>query len=169
MALYVIKETDVWEVRCIYRHSDIPNRIAQGQLKGVPLKSGRPDSRNKQPDGTVSEIYSWIDPVTNEQIAETHQYTRPDGTIGGSGQLDPKKVLWNGVLVIAYSGKDRTKRDLCNAIPDWPIGKAWARRLYGWYRRKCCMKLGPVGDAALAVRRTPQFLKILEILNLRAA
>lgn len=114
-------------------------------------------------------MVSWIDPLTNEQVAETHQYTRPDGSVGASGRIDPKKILWNGELVVAFSGKDRVKRDLCNAIPDWPFGRGWVRRLYGWYRRKCCKELGPAGDAALAARRSPQILKALEILKLRAA
>lgn len=167
MVVYPKRETDVWEVRCVFKHSDIPHRIAQCQLKPTTLR--RHKANSKQPPGTMTEIIRWDDPVTNEQIAETHHYTLPNGEIGGSGELDPKKVLWNGVLVVAYEGRDIVKRDLCTALPTGPFGWGWVRRLYGWYRKQCCRELGPEGDAALAAKRTPQILWALNVLGIRCA
>jgi hypothetical protein len=38
----------------------------------------------------------------NNEVARVHQYLRPDGTIGGSGRPDPKKVLYlyQGILYL---------------------------------------------------------------------
>lgn len=160
------RETDVWEVRCYYRHSDIPERIAQGELTRFLVRRHPAGKKNKQVPGTMTEIFGWKDPATNEQVAETCQYTRPDGTLGGSGELDPKKVLVSGVLVVAYEGKERVKRDLVAILPEAPFGRCWAARLYGWYRKKCCRELGPEGDAVLAAKRTPQIVRVLNFLRL---
>lgn len=148
--------TDVWEVRCWYRHSDIPEKIRQGQLQRITIRRYQP--RSSLAKGGWTEIFGWVDPTTNEQVAETHQYTLPDGSIGASGEPDPKKVLLNGTLIVAYEGKDRISRDPSALFPSW--GRGWMQRVYGFYRRYCCQKLGPEGDAHLAARRTPQLRRL---------
>lgn len=49
-----------------------------------------------QPPGTRSQIVSYRS--GGLEVARVHQYVRPDGTLGGSGKPDPKKLLLNGVL-----------------------------------------------------------------------
>lgn len=167
MVVYPKRETDVWEVRCIYRHSDIPKRIQQGLLKGKEIRKYPP---KKGPGkGGFTVITQWIDPVNNEQVAETCHYLMPGGKIGASGELDPKMVINNGMLVVAYQGNERAKRDLGSVMPSAPFGRSWIPRLYGWYRKRCCKKLGPDGDAALALKRTPQILKAMSAFGLCAA
>jgi hypothetical protein len=131
-------------------------RIRQGQLIPKLIRRNKPKSVASR--GGYTEIFGWYDPATNEQVAETHQYTLPDGTIGGSGEIDPKKVLWNGVLIEAYQGKDLIKRDPCFLFPEWRQG--FIRRMYGSYRKYCCRKLGPEGDAKLAAWQTPTLRKL---------
>ena len=53
--------------------------------------SSRPaPARAGQPPGTRSVMFS----ITNrgEQVAMAHAYVLPDGTLGGSGLLDPKTI-----------------------------------------------------------------------------
>jgi hypothetical protein len=40
----------------------------------------------------------------DDQVALVHQYLRTDGSLGGSGRPDPKKVLKDGVLYILELG-----------------------------------------------------------------
>jgi len=44
-------------------------------------------------------MISYLDPHGRE-IARVHQYLRKNGTLGGSGRPDPKKLLHNGVLYV---------------------------------------------------------------------
>lgn len=46
---------------------------------------------------TRSQILAYEDPP-GKQIAVVHQYLRPDGTIGGSGRPDPKRLMVNGIV-----------------------------------------------------------------------
>ena len=39
--------------------------------------------------------------ANGQQIAVVHQYLRPDGCLGASGQRDPKKIFFKGVLYVA--------------------------------------------------------------------
>lgn len=50
-----------------------------------------------EPFCTHSQMVSYLDAEGNE-VARVHQYRRPDGTLGGSGKPDPKKLIVNGVL-----------------------------------------------------------------------
>ncbi len=56
-----------------------------------------------QPVGTKSQMVVYLD-SNDDQIALVHQYVRPDGTLGGSGRPDPKKVLKEVVLYILELG-----------------------------------------------------------------
>lgn len=149
--------TDVWEVRCWYNNSDIPSRIQQGQLDRKLVRRYQPKNGPAK-GGGWTEIFGWYDPITNQQVAETCNYLLPDGSMGGSGELDPKKVLVNGILIVAYEGKDRIARDPGNLFPNW--GHGLMPKLYGRYRKRCCRKFGPEGDANLAARQTPRLRKL---------
>lgn len=50
-----------------------------------------------QAPGTRSQLISYR---TEEgfELARVHQYLRPDGSLGGSGRPDPKRVLFGGIL-----------------------------------------------------------------------
>jgi hypothetical protein len=50
-----------------------------------------------EPQGTMSQIHDYIDGSGNK-IATIHKYRRSDGTVGGSGLLDPHSLLIEGVL-----------------------------------------------------------------------
>ena len=50
-----------------------------------------------EPPGTRSQIVQSYD-TAGQRIALVQYYLRPDGTLGGSGEPDPKMLLEGGVL-----------------------------------------------------------------------
>jgi hypothetical protein len=51
----------------------------------------------KEPTGTRSQMLLHYD-VDGKPIALTHRYLRPDGTLGASGQPDPKVIVIDNVV-----------------------------------------------------------------------
>jgi hypothetical protein len=81
-----------------------PVRLRPVRLSSTAVKEHLADpQRSGQPHGTLSQIVIYID-ASDLQVALVHQYLRPDGTLGGSGRPDPKKVLTDGVLYILELG-----------------------------------------------------------------
>ena len=76
------------------------DRIASGQIHIIVLRGAERHPSPmlaREPYCTRSQEISYIDPVTNEEVARAHRYLRPDATIGASGLPDPKRVSINGV------------------------------------------------------------------------
>ncbi|MGD0167012.1 MAG: hypothetical protein ABSC51_06960 [Gaiellaceae bacterium] len=66
-------------------------------LPGV-IEDGHPSpERSNEPFCTRSQRLLYRDEHGNK-IAQAHQYIRPDGTIGASGQPDPKLILYEGTV-----------------------------------------------------------------------
>jgi len=57
-----------------------------------------------EPPGTMSLIKEWYcyneSTERTELLAAVHYYQRPDGTVGGSGKMDPKTLLVDGTRYI---------------------------------------------------------------------
>ena len=65
----------------------------------VATESSRPAPESAgQPPGTLSETVWYFDLQLN-RIAFVHQYRLPDGTLGGSGLPDPKRILLNNEIL----------------------------------------------------------------------
>ena len=39
---------------------------------------------------------------TGTEVAACHRYLQPDGTLGASGEPDPKRLVMDGVLYVAW-------------------------------------------------------------------
>jgi len=77
----------------MFNNSTIPSQIKSGELRQELKWQGHPSPpRPNLPHCTHSEILSFWD-RKGKLVAMCHQYLRPDGTIGGSGKPDPKRVL----------------------------------------------------------------------------
>jgi hypothetical protein len=63
------------------------------------IREGKAAPDSGQQPGTRSQVIAYLD-GNGKQVAIVHQYVRPDGTLGGSGRPDPKKLLHNGVLYV---------------------------------------------------------------------
>jgi hypothetical protein len=51
--------------------------------------------KSRQVPGTRSKVYKYFDGY--EAVMVLHCFERPDGTLGGCGKMDPKRLLADGV------------------------------------------------------------------------
>jgi hypothetical protein len=86
------------QLRKLFNDGQIVQKAKTGTLSVRVTKDAHPSPpRADEPLCTRSQILAYHDHDGNK-IAEAHQYLRPDGTIGASGQPDPKEILHDGVL-----------------------------------------------------------------------
>jgi hypothetical protein len=92
------------EIRRRFNDGQYWERLLTGEFRSFLAKSVHANPQiSGQPYCTRSEMVSYLDSQDNE-IALVHQYLRPDGTVGGSGRPDPKRIFEGGVLYV-YIGK----------------------------------------------------------------
>ncbi len=106
-----------------------------------------------QDSGTIIEILRIIDNATNLEVAEVNRFIKTDGTIGASGELDPAYIVVRGVAFRRFRGPDKFRREPELLLPAFRNGIL--RRAYGWFRKRCCLLLGPEKDGALAAKMFP--------------
>lgn len=90
------KRVDETELRRRFNDGTYEQRVASGVLraditgKSHVRQDGLPDNCSYC---TNSLEHTYIDVQTNQVVAITHRYVRPDGTIGASGKPDPKLLV----------------------------------------------------------------------------
>ena len=84
-------------MRKLFNDNGLWEKLTQGELTSVILESRPAPIDAGQDPGTLSQMLSYRDAGNNE-LARVHQYLKPDGTIGGKGKPDPKRVFIDGVL-----------------------------------------------------------------------
>jgi hypothetical protein len=73
------------------------DRLRSGELRSIVKVSNHPSpEKATEPVCTLSEILAYLDD-NGQQVALVHQFTRRDGSIGGSGLPDPKLLLIDGI------------------------------------------------------------------------
>lgn len=80
-------------------------RAAQGLLRPATVRRAhlQNPATHSEPWCTHSHLLRYLD-TEGQWIAEVHQYERPDGTLGGSGRPDPKRLrLPTAILASAPS------------------------------------------------------------------
>lgn len=88
-------------VRCPFvnsamRSSILPAIRRTGESGSAARYSEEPPQKGSgEPPGTLSQIVAYLD-SKGRQVAVVHQYLKRDGSIGGSGRPDPKKVFYKG-------------------------------------------------------------------------
>ena len=70
-----------------------------GQLHEKLYREAPPGKDSSEPPGTLSQIVAYLD-SQGRQVAIFHQYLRKDGTLGGWGRPDPKKLFHEGKLYV---------------------------------------------------------------------
>src|SRR2546426_12643533 len=70
---------------------DIQPRLQSGLYHKTSMVSRPAPATAHQPAGTRSVIYEITD-QNGYKIATAHAYELPNGTLGGSGRLDPKSI-----------------------------------------------------------------------------
>lgn len=95
-------------MRRLFNDGQYCERAERGELATVILPPADRLAPNEagQVIGTLTQMLSYRDAEGNE-VARVHRYLRPDGTIGGSGRPDPKRLLENGVLYRLVKARNR--------------------------------------------------------------
>lgn len=78
-------------MRRLFEGSGLHARILDNELLELVVESDPASPRSRQRPGTKSERVIYFD--SGEWVAECHRFVHPDGTLGGSGMLDPKALL----------------------------------------------------------------------------
>ncbi len=93
-------EVSPFEIRKIFNDGGYAQRAASGVLSEKLFREGHPSpDKSGEPFCTRSQIVAYLD-SNGRQVALVHQYVRKDGSIGGSGKPDPKKLFHRGKLYV---------------------------------------------------------------------
>jgi hypothetical protein len=86
-------------IRALFNDGRYAELVEHGVLHEALIREGSPSISSYQPAGTKSQVVAYKDDK-EKQVAIIHRYLRPDGTLGGGGRPDPKKLLHNGTLYV---------------------------------------------------------------------
>lgn len=91
------KKVSPKEIRLMFNTGCFRDQLRSGELRARVKVSDHPSPEKAiEPVCTHSEILEYID-GDDQRVALVHQFTRRDGSIGGSGLPDPKLLLVDGV------------------------------------------------------------------------
>ena len=88
-----VKRVPVDTIRSLFNGSQYPDLIRTGNLIPQELRNSilqKPRLKG-EPPGTRSQVIRYLD-GKGQWVVEVHQYLRPNGTLGGSGKPDPKRL-----------------------------------------------------------------------------
>jgi|SRR5579872_3287792 len=94
--IYVPAET----LRNIFNEGGYWELAKQGKLHEKIYSEAPPQKSSHEPPGTLSQIVAYLD-LKGRQVAIVHQYLRKDGSLGGSGRPDPKKLFHGGTIYVS--------------------------------------------------------------------
>jgi hypothetical protein len=95
-------------LREIFEKGNYLGRLAAGRLIPRIEKDRHPSSpKAAVPFCTRSQSIAYLD-ENGDEVAKVHQYLLPNGTLGASGLPDPKRLLFEGVLYVAWWTPDRS-------------------------------------------------------------
>jgi hypothetical protein len=86
-------------LRRLFNESGYWELAKQGKLHEKIYSEEPPKKRSGEPPGTLSQIVAYLD-EQGRQVAVVHQYLRKDGTLGGWGRPDPKKLFYKGNVYV---------------------------------------------------------------------
>lgn len=99
-------------MRKLFNEGQFLERVESGELTAVVKAQRTPSEVDAVtiPAGSVSQEVRYYDQDNNE-VARVHQYVKPDGTLGGSGLPDPKRLLIGGILYRLQRGGQAAARE----------------------------------------------------------
>jgi len=86
------------QMRRLFNEGRYWERGQKGEFTTVVVRESHPSPpRAGQPLCTRSQMVSYRD-RSGREVARVHPYLRPDGSLGASGQPDPKRLFQEGIL-----------------------------------------------------------------------
>lgn len=138
MPNYTVVEVNAWSLRCIFNHSNIAQRIADGEFTLVRRPKANLSKMPNHPAGTRSQ-HVWINDLSGTEVATAHFYEGPSGPVT---PLDPKTIKIRNLRYVVHPDKKI-------ANPEHRLPFKWMRKTYGWIRRKLiCPVFGPIDTLA---------------------
>lgn len=100
-----VYHVDASTLRAIFAAARIEERLSAGELSlYIRNETERPAPAHvHEPPGTLSHVVVYLDRAGHAH-AIAHEYLRPDGSIGASGQRDPKWVRFRGAAWRLHPG-----------------------------------------------------------------
>jgi hypothetical protein len=94
-----VQAIPVADLRILFNTEVLP-KIRRGELMEIIKDDGPPHPRYREPIGTRSQMVEFWATIDGRlmKLALVHRFLRSDGTIGASGQMDPKLVFHEGVV-----------------------------------------------------------------------
>ena len=80
------------DLRKIFNDGRYHERVLANELLAVVEREGPAAPGANQEPGTVSRTVWYFD-LQMQRVALVHEYRKPDGSLGGSGRPDPKRIL----------------------------------------------------------------------------
>ncbi len=88
------------QIRKLFNAAGYEDEARSGKFTEKLIREGHPSPADSgEPPCTKSQIVAYFD-KRGYQVALVHQYVRTDGSLGGSGRPDPKKLFSSGVLYV---------------------------------------------------------------------
>lgn len=84
-------------MRNLFNSNRLWERQQESEFTVTILESRAAPESSGEPANTLSQMLSYRD-LDDKEVARVHQYLRADGSIGGKGRPDPKRVFIDGVL-----------------------------------------------------------------------
>lgn len=93
-----VRRVSASELRELFNDGGYEEKVAADELIAVVEREHPARPQAGEPAGTLSQMIWYFDSSMN-RVALVHQYLRPDGTIGGSGRPDPKRLLLDNEIL----------------------------------------------------------------------
>ena len=87
-----VRRVEPDEIREIFNESGLFERAERGELESLLMVDRLVQPEVGLPEGTRSQMI-WYLGCDGQKLALVHQYLLSDGTIGGSGRPDPKRMI----------------------------------------------------------------------------
>src|SRR4030042_3869883 len=101
-----IERVPATTIRQAFNASQHPQNIANGEYEEQFLRNDhlKNPAEREEPTCTRSQAIRYFD-ADGRWIVEVHRYLRPDGTLGGSGREDPKRLRLCNRTFIFHRGR----------------------------------------------------------------
>lgn len=123
---------DRWEMRCRFNQANLATRARNGEFDLVITRPSAlaTESYGQEPGTNSHEVY-YRDKGTGVEVARVHQFVKPSGELGASGEPDPQRLTIDGVRYRLNKGPEINRDPSLQFVGEW-------QATYKLCRRLCC-------------------------------
>ena len=94
-----VRRVEPSEIRERFNESGLFERVLRGELETVLEDDRLVRAEVGLPEGARSQMV-WYLGLDGQKLVLVHQYLLPDGSIGGSGRPDPKRMILEDEVIM---------------------------------------------------------------------